>query len=59
MVSEARKTNLFLPIFIISPSVNSRTVFMDDFFWHCFPYTQAKATHVFRIRKELPEEVNI
>ena len=38
------KTSPFIPIFIVSPPVSSHTVFLDDFFWRSFPYTQTEAT---------------
>ncbi len=46
------KTSLLIPILIISPPVYSHTVFLDDFFWRSFPYTQAEATRVFRTCSE-------
>jgi hypothetical protein len=46
------KTSLFVPILIVPPPVYSHTVFLDDFFWRSFPYTQAEATRVLRTSGE-------
>jgi hypothetical protein len=46
------KMSLFIPIFIVSPPVYSHTVFLDDFFWRPFPYTQVEARPLWRTRGE-------
>ena len=50
MVSEARK-RVHYPTFIVSSPVYKHTVFLDDFFWRSFPYTQAKATPLWVLSK--------
>ena len=46
------KTSPFFPTFIVSPPVYSHTAFLDDFFWHPFPYTQVEATPLWRTHGE-------